>query len=318
MGGISNESTCDWFRSPVRSSVRRGSSPGAAGRARRGRQQRLSRAVVLNAKQQRPAEAETSIPTQLDRQQSDRIGCRDAPTPSGIPIEGTDDPLLVGIPRKSRHSAVTAACGTVGGGRHGRAGTCGRHRGAAERRPEREVVGTGAIFAQPPAGVQPARAVRWKTSNRLRLRRTSCLDPVIGGFGRAVPHADLLPLVGGTPPTSSFDEVSGAASRTLSQHCAPGCTANGGVLCVGSECQRDIDCGRLADGTCIRPDLALSRQLSGTNGAAALAARRRLQRRLARPRSTFCATTPNRFSHRRQAVGRRVELTRHDDHGGTR
>jgi hypothetical protein len=78
-------------------------------------------------------------------------------------------------------------------------------------------------------------------------------------------------IVGGTPPYLLKNEVSGIGAAVISQHCLPGCTENGGVLCIGSPCQSDGDCNLNGSsspaGVCAGPIRRCLASCQGTNCA---------------------------------------------------
>ena len=80
-------------------------------------------------------------------------------------------------------------------------------------------------------------------------------------------------IVGGTPPHRLENEVSGIGAAVITEHCLPGCTENGGVLCIGSPCQRDEDCNRDGSptpaGVCVGPIRACLASCAGSNCAGA-------------------------------------------------
>jgi hypothetical protein len=121
------------------------------------------------------------------------------------------------------------------------------------------IVGTGAIFAQTPSGFG-LRAqvpitlldVGFIDSELLSVIPTA-LDLVEPAPGQVL----FFNITGGTPPYTLENEVSGIGTAVLSQHCLPGCTENGGLLCIGSPCQSDTDCNQNGSpspaGVCVGP-----------------------------------------------------------------
>jgi hypothetical protein len=136
------------------------------------------------------------------------------------------------------------------------------------------IVGTGAIFATAPPGFGLRAQVQvtlldvgFIDSDVLAVipSEIELVEPSIG-------DVIFFNIVGGTPPYLLKNEVSGIGFATLSQHCAPGCTENGGGivgLCVGSPCQSDEDCNLNASptpaGVCIGPIKRCLASCAGTN-----------------------------------------------------
>jgi len=107
-----------------------------------------------------------------------------------------------------------------------------------------DFLGTGTIFAQAPPAFFLAAGfsvtltdVGFIDSDVLSVipSEVTLVEPTIGSVV-------FFNLIGGTPPYILKNEASGAGVATLSQHCVPGCTENGGGLCIGSPCQTDGDC----------------------------------------------------------------------------
>jgi hypothetical protein len=137
------------------------------------------------------------------------------------------------------------------------------------------IVGTGAIFAEPP----PTFGLRAQTAITLLdigFIGGDTLAVIPSGYDLVEPapgEALFFDIVGGTPPYGLSNPVSGIGTATLSQHCAPGCTENGGILCIGSPCQADADCGAGSPaGTCIGPIKRCLASCHGTNCAGSLCA----------------------------------------------
>ncbi|MCC6763184.1 MAG: hypothetical protein IT293_00845 [Deltaproteobacteria bacterium] len=135
------------------------------------------------------------------------------------------------------------------------------------------IVGTGAIFAQTPSGFGLRAQVP------ITLYDVGFIDAeVLGVIPSALSVVEPAPgqvlffnIVGGTPPYQLKNEVSGIGAAVISQHCLPGCTENGGVLCVGSPCQSDSDCNVNASptpaGVCAGPIKRCLASCAGTNCA---------------------------------------------------
>ena len=211
-------------------------------------------------------------PTQVDANKSDRIGLVATLTDAfGHPIEGTTILFSSDIPDITFIPQVTVGGRNFGGAvtdAHGNADVIA----VAGSTPTGtgKIVGTGAIFAQPP----PAFSLRAQVAVTLLDigfvgGDQLLLIPSSEDLAEPVPGTPIFfNIVGGTPPYQLLNEVSGVGFATLSQHCAPGCTANGGVLCVGSACQSDTDCGvGSPTGTCIGPISRCLASCQGTNCA---------------------------------------------------
>lgn len=137
------------------------------------------------------------------------------------------------------------------------------------------IVGTGAIFAQTPQGFG-LRAqvpitlydVGFIDGDVLSVIPSS-LDLVEPGPGQVL----FFNIVGGTPPYRLQNEVSGIGAAVISQHCLPGCTEDGGVLCIGSPCQSDTDCNANGSptpaGVCVGPIKHCLASCAGANCAGA-------------------------------------------------
>ncbi len=135
------------------------------------------------------------------------------------------------------------------------------------------IVGTGAIFAQTPSGFGLRAQVP------ITLLDVGFIDSdVLGVIPTSLSVVEPAPgqvlffnIVGGNPPYLLKNEVSGIGAAVISQHCLPGCTENGGVLCVGSPCQQDSDCNLNASptpaGVCVGPIRRCLASCAGTNCA---------------------------------------------------
>jgi len=196
-------------------------------------------------------------PTEVDANKSDRIGLVAQLTDSrGTPIRGiaitffSDLPDISFIPGQTDprlgEIGVTVTDSNGIADIIAVAGTTPTGSG--------EIVGTGAIFAEPP----PAFGLRAQAP--ITLFDIGFIDAdQLGVIPQTMDIVEPFPgaviffnIVGGTPPYLLKNEVSGIGAATISQHCGPGCTENGGVLCVGSPCQTDVDCGAGSPaGTCV-------------------------------------------------------------------
>lgn len=137
------------------------------------------------------------------------------------------------------------------------------------------IVGTGAIFATAP----PAFALRAQV--QVTLYDVGFIDAEsLGVIPSEINLGDpifgtvlFFTVVGGTPPYALSNPTSGIGSGSFGQTCMPGCTENGGLLCIGSPCQSDNDCNANGSSTPANVCLgALKRCLAscaGTNCAGA-------------------------------------------------
>ncbi|HEY2387745.1 MAG TPA: hypothetical protein VGK30_12350 [Candidatus Binatia bacterium] len=134
------------------------------------------------------------------------------------------------------------------------------------------IVGTGAIFAEPPSGF----GLRAQAS--ITLLDVGFVDaaqlgviPVSETLVEPAPGSVVFfSVVGGTPPYALTNETSGVGTAVISQHCLPGCTEDGGILCIGSPCQSDVDCGvGSPSGTCIGKISRCLASCAGSNCAGA-------------------------------------------------
>jgi len=213
-------------------------------------------------------------PSTVDANKSDRIGLVATLTDNlGNPISGivitfsSDLPDITFIPGQTANNINFGQAVTDS---HGNAdiiavaGTSPTSTGA--------IVGTGAIFAEPPAGF----GLRAQT--QITLLDVGFVDaaqlgviPTTATLVEPAPGAVVFfNIVGGTPPYSLNNETSGIGTAVISQHCLPGCTEDGGVLCIGSPCQSDVDCGvGSPTGTCIGKISRCLASCAGSNCAGA-------------------------------------------------
>lgn len=207
-------------------------------------------------------------PTQVDANKSDRLGLVATLTDNlGNPIVGVVITFTSDIPD------ISFIPGTTFGGRQIGQAVTDAHGNAdiiavagATPTGTGAIVGTGAIFADPPPafGLRAQSAVTLLDIGFVDASQLG-LIPSSEDLTEPAPGTPIFfSIVGGTPPYNLLNEVSGVGVATLSQHCAPGCTENGGVLCVGSPCQADVDCGVASPpGTCVG---AISRCLASCHG----------------------------------------------------
>jgi hypothetical protein len=135
------------------------------------------------------------------------------------------------------------------------------------------IVGQGAIFAQTPSGFGLRAQVP------ITLLDVGFIDAdILGVIPSSLDLVEPAPgqvlffnIVGGTPPYELKNETSGIGTAVISQHCLPGCTENGGVLCIGSPCQSDTDCNLNGSptpaGVCAGPIKRCLASCAGTNCA---------------------------------------------------
>ena len=211
-------------------------------------------------------------PNEVDANKSDRIGLVATLTDSqGTPIKGavitfsSDIDDISFIPNQTvqgRNAGVAVTDSHGNADIIAVAGASPTGTGA--------IVGTGAIFAAAP----PAFGLLAQT--QVTLLDVGFIDadafsviPTSVTVTEPPPGTPIFfSIVGGTPPYFLTNEVSGVGTATLSQHCGPGCTENGGALCIGSACQTDADCGAGSpDGTCVGPIKRCLASCHGTNCA---------------------------------------------------
>jgi hypothetical protein len=137
------------------------------------------------------------------------------------------------------------------------------------------IVGTGAIFATAPT------AFALRAQVQVTLFDVGFIDASVLGvipaqidlgspaFGTVL----FFTVVGGTPPYSLNNPDSGIGVGSFGQKCLPGCTENGGILCVGSPCQTDGDCNvnrsPVPAGVCLGPIKRCLASCAGSNCAGA-------------------------------------------------
>jgi hypothetical protein len=209
-------------------------------------------------------------PTEVDANKSDRLGLVATLTDSlGIPIRGavitfsSDIDDISFIPGQTVAGIQVGQAATDANGNADIIAVAG-----ATPTGTGDIVGTGAIFAEPPVAFGLLAQVQ------VTLLDVGFIDaavltviPASEDIVEPFPGAAIFfNIVGGTPPYLLKNEVSGIGAATLSQHCLPGCTENGGVLCIGSPCLTDGDCGVGSPaGTCIGPVKRCLASCRGTN-----------------------------------------------------
>jgi hypothetical protein len=216
-------------------------------------------------------------PDEVDANKSDRIGLKAILTDSlGNPIRGvtigfsTDLEDVTFIPGDDATNDTTGSAVTDANGQADIIAVAG-----SQPTSTGEIIGTGAIFAEAP----PAFGLRAQV--QITLLDVGFIDAdVLGVVPSSIeltgPFAGgvlFFTVVGGTPPYSFNNSSSGIGTGNLGQTCLPGCTENGGVLCIGSPCQSDNDCNANASstpaGVCLGPIKHCLASCGGSNCAGA-------------------------------------------------
>jgi len=212
-------------------------------------------------------------PTEVDANKSDRLGLVATLTDSfGFPVRGAV------ITFSSDIDDISFLPGqTIAGRQVGQAATDANGNAdiiavaGATPTGTGDIVGTGAIFAQPPVGFGLLAQVQ-VTLLDVGFIDAGALAVIPSSQDLVEPFAGMpvfFNIVGGTPPYLLKNEVSGIGVATISQHCTLGCTENGGVLCVGSPCQSDNDCNAggspSPSGVCVGPIKRCLASCGGTN-----------------------------------------------------
>jgi hypothetical protein len=210
-------------------------------------------------------------PNEVDANKSDRIGLVATLTDSqGNPVRGatitfsSDIDDITFIPGQT--NANGSNIGTAVTDSHGNADVIAV--AGVSPTGTGDIVGTGAIFAAPPAafGLRAQTQVTLLDVGFIDAATFTVIPQMVTVTEPGIGAPLFFSIVGGTPPYFLTDEVSGIGTATLSQHCGPGCTENGGVLCIGSPCQVDTDCGvGSPDGTCVGPIKRCLASCHGTN-----------------------------------------------------
>ena len=211
-------------------------------------------------------------PSQVDANKSDRIGLTAILTDSlgnpvrGVPIEfSTDLEDVTFIPGDNADNTTGSAFTDANGQADiiAVAGSQPTETGA--------IIGTGAIFAEAP------QAFALRAQVQITLYDVGFIDA--DALGVIPSQIDLgnptfgtvlfFTVVGGTPPYSINNPDSGIGNGSFGQTCLPGCTENGGILCIGSSCQSDNDCNANASPTpadvCLGPIKRCLASCAGTN-----------------------------------------------------
>lgn len=113
------------------------------------------------------------------------------------------------------------------------------------------ILGTGAFFAEAPPGFG-LRAQVQVTLFDVGFIDAAALGVIPSQIDLGNPTFGTVlffTVVGGTPPYSINNPNTGIGNGSFGQKCLPGCTENGGVLCIGSPCQTDSDCNLNASPT---------------------------------------------------------------------
>jgi hypothetical protein len=218
----------------------------------------------------------TVDPLAVDANKSDRIGMIAVLTDStgrgisGVPITFTTElPDVTFIPGEPPDETTGVAV-TDSNGRAdiiAVAGTTPTGTGA--------IVGTGAIFATAP------QAFALRAQVQLTLYDVGFIDAdALGVIPSQINLGDpvfgtvlFFSVVGGNPPYSLSNPTSGIGSGSFGQKCLPGCTENGGLLCIGSPCLSDNDCNENGSstpaGVCLGTLSRCLASCAGTNCAGA-------------------------------------------------
>jgi hypothetical protein len=212
-------------------------------------------------------------PGTVDANKSDRIGLTAILTDSfGTPIRGvpisfsTDLEDVTFIPGDDATGNTTGSAVTDSNGQADIIAVAG-----AQPTETGAIIGTGAIFAEAP------QAFALRAQTQVTLLDVGFIDADVLGvipsqvdlgnptFGTVL----FFTVVGGTPPYSINNPTSGIGGGSFGQTCLPGCTENGGILCIGSPCQNDGDCNANASPTpadvCLGPIKRCLASCAGTN-----------------------------------------------------
>lgn len=215
-------------------------------------------------------------PTEVDANKSDRIGMVAILTDTfgrgvpGVPITfSTDLDDVTFIPGQAPDETTGIAV-TDSNGRAdiiAVAGSTPTGTGA--------IVGTGAIFATAPE------AFALRAQVQITLYDVGFIDAEsLGVIPSDITLGDpifgtvlFFTVIGGTPPYALSNPTSGIGSGSFGQTCMPGCTENGGLLCIGSPCQIDGDCNANGSpspaGVCLGPIKRCLASCAGNNCAGA-------------------------------------------------
>ena len=135
------------------------------------------------------------------------------------------------------------------------------------------IIGTGAIFATAPTGFALFAQVQVTLVDVgfIDSDMFTVIPSQINLGNPAVGTVLFFTVVGGTPPYAIDNGTSGIGTGEFGQHCLPGCTENGGVLCIGSPCQSDSDCNLNGSstpaGVCLGPIRHCLASCTGNNCA---------------------------------------------------
>lgn len=215
-------------------------------------------------------------PSQVDANKSDRIGLTAILTDSlgnpvrGVPIEFSTDLEDVTFIPGDNAANTTGSAFTDSNGRADIIAVAG-----AQPTETGAIIGTGAIFAEAPV------AFALRAQVQITLFDVGFIDADVLGvipsqidlgnptFGTVL----FFTVVGGTPPYAINNPDSGIGNGSFGQKCLPGCTENGGILCIGSPCQTDNDCNANASstpaGVCLGPIKRCLASCAGSNCAGA-------------------------------------------------
>lgn len=218
----------------------------------------------------------TVNPSEVDANKSDRIGLVAILTDSlGIPLEGipitfsSDLDDVTFIPGVQPDEVVGIAV-TDSNGRADIIAVAG-----ATPTGTGAIVGTGAIFATAPQGFA-LRAQVQVTLFDIGFIDAAALGVIPSQIDLGNPTFGTVlffTVVGGDPPYALSNPTSGIGNGSFGQKCLPGCTENGGLLCIGSPCAVDGDCNvggsPTPAGVCLGPIKRCLASCAGTNCAGA-------------------------------------------------
>jgi hypothetical protein len=134
-----------------------------------------------------------------------------------------------------------------------------------------DIIGTGAIFATAPTafGLRAQVQVTLTDVGFIDADQLAVIPSSVDLVEPAPGQVIFFTVVGGRPPYFLTNEVSGIGTAAIGQRCLPGCTENGGILCIGSPCQSDEDCNlngaSSPAGVCLGPIRHCIASCQGTN-----------------------------------------------------
>ncbi len=215
-------------------------------------------------------------PSEVDANKSDRIGLVAILTDNagrgivGVPIAFSTDLGDVTFIPGDPPDEVTGTAVTDSNGRADIIAVAG-----ATPTGTGAIIGTGAIFATAP------QAFGLRAQVQITLLDVGFIDADVLGvipsqidLGNPTAGTVLFfTVIGGTPPYALTNQSSGIGTGSFGQKCLPGCTENGGLLCIGSPCQIDNDCNANGSatpaGVCLGPIKRCLASCAGSNCAGA-------------------------------------------------